>query len=71
MEGGMHGRGECMAGQHVWQGGVHGRGGVWSDACVAGGACMEGWGMCGRGACVAGGVCGRGACMADTMRYSQ
>ena len=42
-EGGVHGRGSCMAGGHAWQG---------VGACMAGG-------MCGRGGtCMAGGVDG-------------
>ena len=56
-QGGVHGRrgvcgGACVAGGHVWQGGMCGRG-----ACVAGR-------VHGRGACV-GGMCGwGGACVA-------
>ena len=58
-----------MAGGHVWQGGMHGRGvcvvgeGVyggghtWWGACMAGGACMVG-GMHGRGYVM-------GACLAE------
>ena len=72
--GGVHGQGACvaggcMAGEHVWQGGMHGRG--WRGACMArghaclgGGACVAGghawWGACMVGACVEGGVRGRG-----------
>ena len=40
-------RGACVAGGHVWQGGVHGRGRVW-----------QGWGMCGRGQASQGGLHG-------------
>ena len=42
-QGGMHGRGVCVAGGHAWWG-----------VCVAGGMC-DGGGMHGRGACVVGG----------------
>ena len=53
------GRGACMAGRCVWQGGMHGRGHAWQGG-------MNGWahawqgGMRGRGACMAGGVHGGG-----------
>ena len=71
----------CVAGGHVWQGGMHGRG-----ACMAGRHTWQG-GMCGRGcawrghawqggmhdmghawqgACMVGGMRGRGACVAYT-----
>ena len=79
-------RGACMAGGHVWQGGIHGPGGhVWPGGVHAQGSMCGGWGVC-----VVGGmhVHGWGACMAgrhvwwgrgmphmppwpDTMRYSR
>ena len=46
MAGGMHGRGTCMAGEHAWQGGMHGSGGM----CMAVRACMAG-GMRGMLSC--------------------
>ena len=58
-DGGVHGRGACMAGGHAWQGGMHGRG-----ASVAGGHLWQG-GICGRG------CAWQGVCMADTTRYGQ
>ena len=39
--------GACVAGGHVWQGGIHGGGCAWQGACVAG---EYAW----QGACVAG-----------------
>ena len=50
MGGGVCGqRGACMAGGHVWHGGVHGRGGMYGrGACVAGGHAWQG-GVHGRG----------------------
>ena len=60
----------------VWQGGVHGSGGVHGrGACMAGG--VHGRGSAWQGACMAGGVCmaggmhGTHAPPADTMRYGQ
>ena len=38
-------------------GGMHGKGDVWWGACMAGGTCLVGEGMCGRGACLTGGAC--------------
>ena len=39
----MCGRGACMVGGHVWQGDVHGKGGMHGKGvCMAGGACMAG-----------------------------
>ena len=63
---------ECMAGGHVWQGGVHGsgtcmiggmrdRGHAWEGVCMAGG--MHSWGPVWQGACVAGGMCGGVVCV--------
>ena len=82
-QGGMHGRGACMAGGHAWQGacmvgGVCGRGHVWgvhSGGHAWQGACMAG-GICVAGGCMTGGVHGRGhACHThhppDTMRYGR
>ena len=57
-KGGVCDEGACVAGGHVFQGGMHGRGHAWQE-CVCGG------GVHGRGACVAGGhawqgsMCGR------------
>ena len=64
VHGGVCGRGACKAGGLWWRG-VHGRGHVWQGACMARWeACMERWGMQGRGSMVAGcawqGACGRG-----------
>ena len=52
--------GGCMAGGHVWQGGMHG--GVWHV-----------WrgGVHGKGACMAGGHLWQGVCVANNARYSQ
>ena len=55
-----------MAGEHVRQGGMHGR-----RACVAGRHAWQG-GMRGREACMAGGMCAgghvwQGVCMAGGM----
>ena len=57
VEGGVHGRGVCMAGGCAWQGvcmagghvcwGVHGRGHAWQGVCMAGGMHARGhawWG---------------------------
>ena len=52
-----------MAGGHVWQRGMHGRGCAWLVGCAWLGG-MHGWGVHGRGACMVGGVHGRGACVA-------
>ena len=44
-----------MAGEHMWQGGVHGR-----EACMAGGVHGRGghaWKREGEGVCMAGGAC--------------
>ena len=38
----MHGRGQ------VWQGDIHHREYAWWGACMAGGVCERGGGMCGR-----------------------
>ena len=50
--------GACMAGGHVRQGGMHGRGHVWQEVYMAGEHAWQG-GMCGR-ACV-----WREACVAE------
>ena len=60
-EGGVRGRGACMAG--VCVAGGH----AWWGVCVAGGMC-DGGGMHGRGGMRGG---GGGACVADTTRYGQ
>ena len=60
----MHSWGCVWLGEgHAWPGGLHGRGGAWQGACVAGGACgAEGGGHAWQGgqhfreACVAWGV---------------
>ena len=68
--------GVCVAGGHVWQGGVHGRDGghAWSGGMRDWGG-MCGWGgVCGRGghawqrrACMAGGHAWLGACWGVCM----
>ena len=71
----LGGRGGCMAGGCVWQGGVcgrgacmaggvHGKGGMHGRGCAWQGVCMAGGvhgkgGMHGKGACIAGGIHGR------------
>ena len=62
----------CVAGEHAWQGGMHGRGCVWQGgmaggACVVGGMCCGGEGMYGRGTCMVGWHALQGACMAGGM----
>ena len=80
-QGGVHGRGACMAGWTCMAegacmaGGVHGRGACMEGVCVVG---HGGWGVCmagehaWQGACVVRGMPGGvHACPpADTMRYS-
>ena len=70
-QGGMRGRGACMAVGICMAGGIHGR-----EACVAGGhawkGSMHGRGHVWQGACMAGGMHGKGcawwgACMAGGM----
>ena len=41
MAGDVHGRGACMAGG-LYASGIHGKGYVWEEAYMAGGACMAG-----------------------------
>ena len=62
--GSVHGRGACVAGEHVlWgacmAGGMHGRGHAWQGACVVMGMHGMGaylaWCVHGGGACVSGG----------------
>ena len=71
--GDVHGRGACMAGGHVWQGGMHGRAACVVEGMHGRGHAWQGvhgrghvWqgGMHGRGTCVAGGACMAGVCMA-------
>ena len=59
------GEGVCVAGGHVWQGGMHGWGGhVWQGGVRGRGACMVG-GCAWQGACMGvGGMCGGGTCIA-------
>ena len=71
VNGGVHGRGVCMAGGCMWQGacmagGVHGGGHVWQGGMCGRGACMARVCAWLRGVCMAG-----GACVADTTRYRQ
>ena len=66
-EGGMHGRGTCMAGG-VHGGGMHGRvhawwGCAWQEGCAWQGVCMAG-GHAWQGNMHGGGVHGREACVA-------
>ena len=59
----VHGRGTCVAGGYVWQGGIHawqGEGCAWQGACVTGG---DAW----QGECVAIGCMAGGACMVGDM----
>ena len=60
----VHGREVCMAGGHVWQGGVCGRG-----ACVAGG--LHGRGHVWQGGCMAGGMHATHVPHPNTTRYSR
>ena len=48
--GGVCGTGGCIAGGHVWQGVVHGRGCAWQGACMAKGGHVWQGGMHGMGA---------------------
>ena len=58
LHGGMHGRGECLAGGHAWQGACL-KGGMWGGMHGRGSVHGSG-GMHSMGACMAGGVHGGG-----------
>ena len=65
-QGGMHGRGTCMAGGHVWQRVWMVGGHAWWGACMVGGMHGRG-GVHGKVAGVAGGHAWKGACMEGGM----